>query len=146
MLRVVLAALWIGTAGLAAGCSLLPAGPACQLTLGALPAGTDVSPGDPLPPGMPIIAAPDEVDATATHLQVDDPNAPELTIALKDGAVDRLAAHTAGHVGDSFVVGIDGIVVAVPFIMSSIADGMLVITPADDGAKAFANRLASCAT
>jgi hypothetical protein len=125
-----------------AGCSAVLPEQGCALTVAAV---GDVPPvvGEPLPPGLLVIAGPDEIDLSATGLSIGDLG-PELTIGLQGPAMDRLALHTAGHIGQSLAIAHGGTVVAVPFINAPIEGGSMVVTPASADASAFEDRLAGC--
>jgi preprotein translocase subunit SecD len=123
-------------------CSAVLPEPGCSLTVAAVGDDPPVV-GDPLPQGLPVIAGPDEIDLSATSLSIGDLG-PELTIGLRGPAIDRLAQHTAGHIGQSLAIANGGTVVAVPFINASIEGGSMVISPASVDAGVFEDRLAGC--
>ena len=127
-----------------AGCGALPIPLPCALTIVALAPDEQLAVGDPLPEGREVIAGPDDFDTANSSLVAGPDGGTTLDLPLRGDAVQRLAAHTAGHVGEPMAVAVNGEVVSVPYIMTAIDDGRISITGglADD--PTMADRLAGC--
>jgi preprotein translocase subunit SecD len=114
------------------------------LTLVAIPSGVMISEGQPLPAGSQIIAGPDDFDAAATTITPDGAGSATVTIRLRRPAIERVAGHTAAHVGDLIAIVLNGRVIAVPMVMEPIVDGEVRIAEGSLGADLVADRFAAC--
>ncbi len=140
MALVVLALATVITLG---GCqpSTLPL--PCEMAIAALPADSTLEPGDPLPAGSQVLAGPDDFDRAAVAVAVDGSGGATVDLALRGDAIARFGAHTAGHLGESIAIAINGTVVSVPTIQSPMLDGKVQITGAQ-GDKDLAQRFGGC--
>jgi len=125
------------------GCSAVPRPLLCDVSIVALPADTTMRPGDPLPAGSLILAAPGDFDRTAIEIVPDANDQLALNLELKGDAIARVGAHTAGHPGEFMAIAINGTVVAIPMIQGPIPDGKIQIT-GGQGATDLAQQFAGC--
>jgi preprotein translocase subunit SecD len=121
----------------AAACTIPAAGCDLSIVAGTL---EDGNAGDP---ALEVIVGPGEVDTTGVSIEPDAEGNAAITISLLPAAADRLAAHTAAHVGEAMSIVIDGTVVATPIINEAIQDGVVQISAAADD-PAFADRFRGC--
>ena len=126
------------------GCSSLTVPLPCDLMIVALPPDSTLKEGDPVPPDPQVIAGPGEFDAIGSSIKTDPTGAVSLDLRLRGAAVERLASHTATHVGEPMAIAINGEVVGVPLIQSSIPAGEISVVPATSDGAAFAKRFAGC--
>jgi hypothetical protein len=135
--RVLYLAAAAAVAFAAAGCTIPAAGCDLSIVAGTL---EDGGAGDP---ALEVIVGPGEVDTTGVSIEADADGNAAVTISLLPAAADRLAAHTAAHVGEAMSIVIDGTVVATPIINEAIQDGVVQISGAADD-PAFADRFRAC--
>ena len=109
-----------------AGCQAIPL--PCDIALVALPPDSTLESGDPLPGNLQILAGPDDFDRSATTIQADVNGNAAVDLTLRGDAIARVAAHTAGHIGEPMAIAINGTVAAVPFIQSQLPDGRIQIS------------------
>ena len=131
--RVLTAGLVVATA-VGAGCTL--PGRGCDLTIAAIDNGADVE-LDALPADAEVLVRPADVDPNGWVL-TEDPDAGLVAeLRLRPDAAERFAQHTRVHIGDFIALEVDGVVVAVPSIITPIEDGQLQVSfaTADDGAR-----------
>ena len=126
------------------GCSSLTVPLPCDLMIVAVAADSTLKEGDPVPPEPQVIAGPAEFDAIGNSIKTDPNGGVSLELRLRGAAIERLAAHTAAHLGEPMAIVINGEVVAVPFIQSSIPAGEISVAPATSDGAAFAKRFAGC--
>jgi hypothetical protein len=137
-------ALVVGLAALlGGGCSGIPL--PCDVTISALPPGSTLASGDPLPAGLPVIAAPGDFDSSATTILADVNGPTTVNLNLRGDAIDRLGAHTAGHVGEPMAIAVNGRVVAVPMIQGAIQGGEIQVTSGAADAVNVGDAFAGCA-
>ena len=126
-----MAALVIAMAAGLGACSLPT--PGCDLTIGAIGDVTAVKVGDTLPADALILALPQDIDPFGGAAATSPEEGPSIDIRLRPEAAQRLAIHTAGHIGEGLVLAIGGTVVAVPMILSTIDGGSIRISgPGND--------------
>ncbi len=143
-LRSVAVALLVALAGLlGAGCAALPL--PCNITIAAVPPNSDLEAGDSLPADLPVLASPGDFDASATAILADVNGSAAIDLELQGPAIARIAAHTAGHIGESMAIAINGTVIAVAIIQSPLPDGKVQITSGAIGDNDLAERFAGCA-
>ena len=120
--------------------------PPCALSIVAIPTGQLITEDDPLPPGSQIIATPNDFDVAATTIEAGDAGGPVVNLRLRGDAIDRVARHTADHLGDLIAVVLNGDVVTVPMVQSAIDGGEISISGGSVGpdADAFADHFAVC--
>lgn len=128
---------------LGGGCSGIPR--PCDITISALPPGSTLAAGDPLPAGLAVIAAPGDVDLGATSILVDVGGPTTMHLKLRGDGIARLAGHTASHVGEPMAVAINGRVVAVPVIQDAIQGGGMEIQSAAGDEVDLGEAFAGCA-
>jgi len=126
------------------GCSSVTLPLPCDLTIVALPAGSTMQPGDPLPAGAQVLARPDDFDRSAVAIVSDDAGNPAVSFELRGDAIARVAAHTAGHLGELMAIAINGNVVAVPVIQSPLLDGEIQISSGNQEGDDLAAKFAGC--
>lgn len=126
------------------GCSSVTVPLPCDLMILAVPADSTLEAGDPVPAEPDVIAAPGDFDPSGSAITTDPGGANVLDLRLRGDAVPRFAAHTAAHVGEQIAIVVNGEVVAIPIIESSIANGEISITPATTDNDAFAKRFEGC--
>ena len=126
------------------GCSSLKLPLPCDLMLLAVPADVTLAAGDPLPAERDVIAAPGDFDPSRSKIRTDPSGANVLDLRLRGEAVPRLAAHTAGHIGEPIALVINGEIVAVPVVQSSIPNGEITLTPATIDNVDFSERFEGC--
>ncbi len=126
------------------GCSSVTLPLPCDLTIVALPADSTLQPGDPLPAGALVLVGPDDFDRTTIAIVDDDSGNPAVSFELRGDAIARVAAHTAGHVGEPMAIAINGDVVAVPFIQSPLLDGKIQISSGIQDGDDLAAKFAGC--
>ena len=124
-------------AAIASACAIPATG--CALTIADAP-GAVV--GAPLPADAEIIVEPDDVDPTGGSVPANE-QGPTVLIKFRPAGAEALAAHTAANVGNQIAVAVNGQVVAVPAITSTIEDGEMLITGGmlDEG---FVERFHGC--
>lgn len=127
-----------------AGCSSLTLPLPCDLMIVALPPDSTLQEGDPVPAEPQVIAGPGDFDAIGSSIRTDPNGAVSLDLRLRGEAIERLAGHTAGHMGESMAIVINGEVVAVPIIQSPIPAGEMSVTRGMDDNETFAQRFAGC--
>lgn len=142
-LRVVVLATLAVIATLVVACASVPIPGACRISIAALPPGSTVEVGEPLPAGGPLLVGPADLDPTKTGFAVDSVGQATLDIVLQGDAIARFGAHTAGHIGESLAVAIDDRVVMVPVIQAPIPDGAIQLTTAGEDAD-LAERAVGC--
>jgi hypothetical protein len=125
------------------GCSSMAPPLPCDVAIVALPADSMLVPGDPLPPGSQVLAAPDDFDRTAITFGRDSMDYPAVNLELRGDAIGRVGAYTAGHMGEFLAISVNGSVVAVPMIQGPLLDGKLQVTGSQDG-NDLTNRFAGC--
>jgi preprotein translocase subunit SecD len=139
--RLLIAALVAITGGWTlVGCSAVPRPLLCDVSIVAV-GDTTLKPGDPVPAGSLVLAAPGDFDHTAIEVVPDANNELALNLELRGDAIARVGAHTASHPGEFMAIAINGTVVAIPMIQGPIPDGKLQITGGQgdtDLAKEFA--------
>jgi hypothetical protein len=138
-LTFALALLLAGLLGTACGAVPLP----CDIAIAALPPGSAVEVGDPLPENVVLLARPADFDRGATSIRADTTGETAVELTLRGAAIAGLGGHTAGHIGESMAIAINGTVVAVPVIQGQIPDGKLQITGALGG-EDLGQRFAGC--
>jgi hypothetical protein len=120
--RLLVAALVAITGGWTlVGCSAVPRPLLCDVSIVAV-GDTTLKPGDPVPAGSLVLAAPGDFDHTAIEIVPDANNELALNLELRGDAIN-------------------GTVVAIPMIQGPIPDGKLQITGGQgdtDLAKEFA--------
>lgn len=118
----------------------------CDLMIVALPADSTLQPGDPLPAEPhQIIAGPGDFDVLRSSIRQTLPAGDvSLDLQLRGAAIGRVAGHTKAHLGEPMALLINGEVVAVPIIQSSIPDGAISVTPDTADADAFVQRFRGC--
>ena len=126
------------------GCSSVALPLPCDLTIVALPADSTLQPGDPLPAGAQVLARPDDFDRSAVAIVNDDAGNPAVSLELRGDAIARVAAHTAGHVGEFMAISINGDVVAVPVIQSPLLDGKIQISSGSEDGDDLAAKFVGC--
>lgn len=141
--RVVALATLAIVAGSVAGCSSVPILTSCRVSIAALPLGSTIQVGEPLPAGGPLLVGPTDTDPTRTKFTIDSVGQATLDVVLRGDAIARFGAHTAGHIGESLAVAIDGRVAFVPIIQGPIPDGEIQLTTAGDVAD-LAESAAGC--
>jgi len=118
--------------------------PPCDISLVALPPGSDLTAGQPIPPGSQVVARPDDFDRAATTMEDAGDGTHAVTLHLRGAAIDTFATHTRNHVGDLVAIVVNGKVVVVPMIQEAITDGEIRLSaPTTDDAE-FVSRLAVC--
>jgi preprotein translocase subunit SecD len=118
--------------------------PPCDISLVALPPGSDLTAGQPIPPGSQVVARPDDFDRAATTLEDAGDGTHAVTLHLRGAAIDTFATHTRNHVGDMVAILVNGKVVVVPMIQEAITNGEIRLAgPTADDAE-FVSRLAVC--
>ena len=118
----------------------------CDLMIVALPADSTLQPGDSLPAEPhAVIAGPGDFDAVRSSIRQGLPAGEvSLDLHLRGDAIGRVARHTEDHVGEPMALLINGEVVSIPIIQSSIPDGAISVTPDTDDADAFIERFRGC--
>ncbi len=134
----------IAVGGMLVGCSSVTPPLPCDVTIFALPANSTMAPGDPLPPGSRVLAAPDDFDRTAFTMGRDSMDHPAVNLELRGDAIGRVGAHSAGHLGEFLAIAINGSVVAVPIIQAPIPDGKLQVTSGAPDGDQLTTRFAGC--
>jgi preprotein translocase subunit SecD len=134
----------VAAASLLVGCSSFRLPLPCDLMILAVPADSTLNAGDPLPAKRDVIAAPGDFDPTRSKIRTDPSGANVLDLQLRGDGVPRLAAHTAAHVGEQIAIVINGEIIAVPIVESSIPTGEISITPATIDNVEFAKRFEGC--
>jgi hypothetical protein len=138
---LVLVALTIAVGGVQ-GCGVVPL--PCSISVAALGPDPSVSPGEPMPDDLVVIAGPGDLDPDATTVTVDGAERSTISVRLVGDAVARLAAHSEGHAGEYLAIAIDDTVVSVPMIMASIPNGELQVTLVDADVPVVSQQLAGC--
>lgn len=124
-------------------CSAIPVIGRCDVTLTGLPPGTLIAETDPLPAGAVVLAVPADFDPDATNLERFEDSF-RLTLRLRGDAVGRVAAHTAGNLGDQVAIAINGQVVLVPIVQEPILDGVIEVFPGGLDPDGFEHQFAAC--
>jgi len=127
---------------LGAGCAALPL--PCDISIVALPPDSALTAGEALPANLPVIAGPDDFDPTGTSIIADVNGGAAVNLELQGPAIARVAAHTAGHIGEFMAIAINGTVISVPMIESTLPDGKMQITSGGLPGADFAEQFAGC--
>ena len=90
------------------GCSSLTVPLPCDLMIVAVAADSTLKEGDPVPPEPQVIAGPGEFDAIGSSIKTDPNGGVSLELRLRGAAIERLAAHTAAHLGEPIAIVING--------------------------------------
>ena len=126
------------------GCSSITLPLPCDLMILAVPFGSTLQAGDPVPADTQVLAAPGDFDTTRSGIVTDADGANTLRLQLRGAAVARVAGHTAAHLGEQVALVINGEVVAVPIVESPIPAGEISIIPATIDNATFPERFAGC--
>jgi hypothetical protein len=130
----VLATGLIVASAIGAACTLPGGG--CDVTIAAIDDGEDIE-IETLPADAEVLVRPGDVDPNGWMLTEDPDVGLVAELRLRPAAAERFAQHTRDHIGDFIALEVDGVVVAVPSILSPIEDGRLQVSfpDADDGAR-----------
>jgi hypothetical protein len=90
--------------------------------------------GKPLPKDEPALFGWDGIASAAVD---DTQSAPAITVSLKPAAKEAFADYTASHVGEQFVILVDGVVAAAPTISDAIPGGEVTISGGRGDEEAF---------
>ena len=126
------------------GCSSIKVPLPCDLMILAVPFGSTLQAGDPVPADSQVLAAPGDFDTTRSGIVTDAGGANALDLQLRGAAVARVAGHTAAHLGEQIAIVINGDIVAVPIVESPIPDGNISMIPATIDNATFPERFAGC--
>jgi hypothetical protein len=111
---------------LSVGCGM--AQPACDVVVAALPPNAPPpDAGDVLPAGAAILAAPGDIDWSASSIGPDQPGGRPLNLQLRPEAAERLASYSRDNVGSFLPIALNGRVVVAPMLQSEVEGGLLVI-------------------
>ena len=123
-----LALLLIGSV-LLTGCSRF--GPACALSIAAIPSGFGAVPGQKLPSNSVILASPADFNPKKASWGRGADGAVTVSVQMQSEATARTASYTADHVGEPLAIAIDKTIFTVTEIAAEIPDGALTIVPED---------------
>lgn len=124
--RSLLALLLIGSV-LLTGCSRF--GPACALSIAAIPSGFGAVPGQQLPSNSVILASPADFNPKKAAWGQGAEGAVTVSVQMQPEATTRTATYTAGHTGEPLAIAIDRTIFTITEITTEIPDGALTIVP-----------------
>ena len=88
--RVVALATLAIVAGSVAGCSSVPILTSCRVSIAALPLGSTIQVGEPLPAGGPLLVGPADTDPKRTRFTIDSVGQATLDVVLRGDAIARI--------------------------------------------------------
>lgn len=128
-------ALMLSASALLAGCTRF--GPACALSIAAIPSGAGAVPGQRLPAGAVVLASPADFDPRKASWGEGTAGMPTVTVHMLPEATARTAGYTADHVGVPMAIAIDKTIFVVTDLAAPITDGIVTVVPAtpDEAAR-----------
>lgn len=106
-------------------------GPACALTIAAIPSGAGAVPGQRLPSNSVILASPADFNPKKASWGLTSDGLPTVSVQMLPEATTRTATYTADHIGVPLAIDIDKSIFTVTEITAEIPDGAYTIVPLD---------------
>jgi hypothetical protein len=126
-LRPSLLALLLVGSLLLTGCSRF--GPACALSIAAIPSGFGAVAGQRLPSDSVILASPADFNPKKAAWGRGADGAVTVSVQMQPEAIARTASYSADHVGEPLAIAIDKTIFTITEITAEIPDGAVTIVP-----------------